>query len=66
VRVVRLATASFRNLDGGELHTDARFVVLSGENGQGKTNLLEAVWTLATLRPLRGHRIKELSAWGAD
>lgn len=31
-----------------------------GENGQGKTNLLEAIWFLGTLRPLRASRAAEL------
>lgn len=36
-----------------------------GPNGQGKTNLLEAVYLLATLRPLRAARLPELVRFGA-
>lgn len=42
----RLAFLNFRNLADRELAVDARQVLLVGENGQGKTNLLEAVYLL--------------------
>ena len=38
-----LRTYQFRNLVDGSVETDARAVVLVGQNGQGKTNFLEAV-----------------------
>jgi DNA replication and repair protein RecF len=37
-----------------------------GPNGQGKTNLLEAVYLLATLRPLRAGRYAELIRFGCQ
>lgn len=40
--------------------------MIHGENGQGKTNLLEAVYYLSTLRPLRGSRSAELVRIGAE
>jgi len=39
-------------------------VVISGPNAQGKTNALEAVHLLATLKPLRGRRVRDLIRWG--
>jgi DNA replication and repair protein RecF len=48
------------------LDTDARFVVFHGQNAQGKTNALEAIWLLATLRPLRGHRLADLIGWSGE
>ncbi len=36
-----------------------------GENGQGKTNLLEAVYVACTLKPLRAARLQELVRFGA-
>lgn len=64
MRVVRLLAEHVRNLEPLDLATDARFVVVHGPNAQGKTNLLEAVWTLATLRPLRGTRARDLVRFG--
>jgi DNA replication and repair protein RecF len=64
MRAVRLATQGFRNLEAFDLDTNAQFVVFHGDNAQGKTNALEAVYWAATLKPLRGKRLKELVAWG--
>ncbi len=64
MRLLHLASRGFRNLADLDLRTDARFVVLHGDNAQGKTNTLEAIYLLATLKPLRPGRINELVAWG--
>jgi DNA replication and repair protein RecF len=66
VRLVRLAAEGFRNLAPLDLDTSAQFVVFHGQNAQGKTNALEAIWLLATLRPLRGHKLADLIGWSQD
>ncbi len=66
MRLERLASLGFRNLEPLEVHAASRFVVISGANAQGKTNLLEAIWFLATLRPLHSHRSSELIQWGQE
>lgn len=55
--VRRLSLTQFRNYSGLTLSFDGRPVVLTGANGAGKTNLLEAVSLLAPGRGLRraGH-----------
>jgi DNA replication and repair protein RecF len=40
--------------------------VLSGDNGQGKTNLLEAIYVAGTLRSFRAQRLAELVAFGTS
>lgn len=52
-RVLRLRLDRFRNYRSVDLASDGRHVVLTGENGAGKTNLLEA---LSFLSPGRGLR----------
>ncbi len=42
-----IGSRHFRNLSGGEVPLEAPEVFLIGENGQGKTNFLEAVYLLA-------------------
>jgi len=42
-----LRTAAFRNLTDAVVHTAAKNVFLVGENGQGKTNFLEALYFCA-------------------
>lgn len=62
--VTRLTLCDFRNFSEAELRPHPRFNVICGDNGQGKTNLLEALFWLATLRPLRATRLRELVRWG--
>jgi DNA replication and repair protein RecF len=42
-----------------------RFNVFSGNNGQGKTNLLEAIFVVASLRSFRTSKLSDLVAFGA-
>lgn len=53
VHVEELKLFSFRNYASLKLSLDHRHVVLTGENGAGKTNLLEAVSFLSPGRGLR-------------
>ena len=55
-----LKLTDFRNYARAELALDARAVVLIGDNGAGKTNLLEAVSLLGPGHGLRGRPYEEL------
>jgi DNA replication and repair protein RecF len=54
VQVRRLWLTDFRSYDQAEVHFDAGLTAVVGANGQGKSNLLEAVGYLATLGSFRG------------
>ncbi len=60
MRLLSVDIPRFRNLADVKLVPGPRSTVLVGENGQGKTNTLEAIWYSATLKPLRGTRLAEL------
>jgi DNA replication and repair protein RecF len=64
VRLEHLSLRGVRNLAPLELAPGPRFNVLSGENGQGKTNLLEAVYAAVTLRSFRTTSLADLIASG--
>lgn len=64
MQVQKVSARGFRNLADISLTPHPRFNVLSGENGQGKTNLLEAIYLIATLRSFRTQRIEELIRFG--
>lgn len=64
MRLQEITIKGFRNYDELGLTPHPRFNVLSGENGQGKTNFLEAIYYLGALRSFRGHSPKELLRWG--
>jgi DNA replication and repair protein RecF len=66
LRVASLQIADFRNLAEVSLRPSPRTTVLVGPNGQGKTNLLEAIFFLTTLKPLRAARLAELVRFGAE
>ena len=57
---------AFRNLTSVDLELGPRFNVLSGDNGQGKTNLLEAVYVVATSRSFRTSRLGDLVESGRE
>lgn len=66
MRLLSLTLRDFRNVARADLEPSARATVLVGPNGQGKTNLLESIFFLTTLKPLRAIRLAELVRFGAD
>ncbi|UFS72187.1 DNA replication/repair protein RecF [Geomonas sp. RF6] len=66
MRLLGLRVSSFRNLKNLELTPGARFNVFYGNNGQGKTNLLESIYLLSTMKSFKLARNAELITFGAD
>ena len=66
MRLKRLRLRDFRNFESVDLSLPAGLCVLWGDNGQGKTNLLEAVYLLATLKSFRGARSSQLIRKGCQ
>ena len=60
-----LALRDFRNLERLDLAFPAAGVVVIGDNGQGKSNLLEAIYYLHLLRSVRGARDVDVVRFGA-
>ncbi|MCY4398646.1 MAG: DNA replication and repair protein RecF [Gemmatimonadetes bacterium] len=56
----------FRNLGIQELHFPPEGVAVIGDNAQGKTNLLEAIYYLESFRSFRGAGDSELTAFDED
>jgi len=63
--VSRLTLSDFRCYSFLRLETDGRPVVLTGANGAGKTNILEALSFLAPGRGLRRAKLSEIARHGA-
>lgn len=61
----RLEIQDFRNLERVSLDLPREGIAVVGNNGHGKTNLLEAITYLQTLRSVRGARDTELTRFGA-
>ncbi len=64
--VSRLVLTDFRNHEDAVLVPGPGFVVLSGENGAGKTNVLEALSLLAPGRGLRRAPLTEMARQGGS
>ena len=55
-----LSTVRFRNLRAAALELHPSVNLLVGDNGQGKTNILEAIYFLATTRSFRTSSVESL------
>lgn len=62
MRVTRLTADGFRNLKAVDFRPADGVNVLCGENAQGKTNLLEALWLFTGGRSFRGAKDAEMVA----
>jgi DNA replication and repair protein RecF len=58
--IASLSIRGFRNLGAVDLELSGGLNVFWGNNGQGKTNLLEAVYVLATSQSFRTSRLRDL------
>jgi len=66
VPVSRLTLTDFRSYSSATIEPGAGFVLLFGENGAGKTNLLEAVSMLTPGRGLRGASLSAMARKGGE
>ena len=64
MQLLRVSYRDFRNLVQVDLSPSLGATIAVGQNGQGKTNLLEGIYFLATLKPLRASRLSELVRFG--
>ncbi len=65
VLLERLTLDHYRNYTRLETRFKEGVVVLQGANAQGKTNLLEAIYLLATTKSSRARSDADLITWGA-
>lgn len=61
-----LLLRQFRNIESLSLQPDPGFNVFWGDNGQGKTNILESIYLLGTLKGFRGNRNEEFVRQGQE
>jgi DNA replication and repair protein RecF len=64
--VQHVSLTDFRNYRELALDLDPGFNIVQGANGQGKTNLLEALYLISTSRLLRGHKDAEAITHGCS
>ena len=54
MRLLSLEVTNYRNIASASLTPGRELTVICGNNGQGKTNLLEAIWLLTGGKSFRG------------
>src|SRR5690606_3998804 len=62
----KVTIRSFRNLSAVDFTPATRLNVVAGDNGQGKTSLIEALYVVATSRTFRTDKLKEVIQEGAE
>lgn len=65
VSLKRISARDFRNFEKLDLELPDAGLAIIGENGQGKTNLLECIYYMQVLRSVRGARDQDLVRFGA-
>ena len=60
MRLLSLEVQNYRNICAARLEPGRELTVICGNNGQGKTNLLEAIWLLTGGKSFRGGKDAEL------
>ena len=66
MKINSIILENFRNYRSLELNFDADRNIIVGENAQGKTNLIEAIYLTAFARSFRAVNSSELVMFGAD
>nr|WP_010094621.1 AAA family ATPase [Ornithinibacillus scapharcae] len=66
MHIEELKLTNYRNYPKLEIGFDDKVNVIIGENAQGKTNLMEAIYLLAFTKSHRTSKEKELIRWDED
>tara|TARA_B100001123_G_scaffold371027_1_gene433900 strand:+ start:6110 stop:7195 length:1086 start_codon:yes stop_codon:yes gene_type:complete len=62
----RLKLTDYRNFDRTTVELPVEGIAISGQNGRGKSNLLEAIFFLAIAKSARGAQDRDVVRWGAQ
>lgn len=62
----RLSLRNFRNYVEADVVFSSSINLIQGENGHGKTNLLEAIYFISTGRSFRANSLSDLISFGAN
>lgn len=62
--LTHLSISNYRNIERANVQFGSHFNLFYGNNGQGKTNFLEAIFFLGTVKSFRHARQAEIISWG--
>lgn len=66
MRIKQLELTNYRNYRHAKLEFNNGLIILTGENAQGKTNLLEAIFLLSLAKSHRTNRDHEMVLWDEE
>lgn len=66
VFIKTLKLENFRNIKHAQVEFSDGINIITGENGQGKTNLLESIWLITGAKSFKGAKDKDLINIGND
>ena len=66
MKVSELRLGDFRNISQAHIEPSDRFNVFEGHNGAGKTNILEAIYVLGSLKSFRASVSHEMVSFGSS
>ena len=56
MRIIDHSSFYFRNIESVVIHPDEEVNIIFGENGQGKTNLIESIWLMTGFYSFRARK----------
>lgn len=60
MKITKLDINGFKNLKNVNITLDPKLNIFSGENAQGKTNIIEAIWLMSGCKSFRGTKEKDM------
>lgn len=66
MHVLKLQIQNFRNIGQMQIIAEPGVNIIYGENAQGKTNLIEAIWTFTGAKSFRGVKDSQMLRIGTD
>lgn len=64
--ITHVCTDGYKNLSGADIYPHEKMNILWGDNAQGKTNFIEAVWLMTGCRSFRGTRDRDFIGFDKD
>lgn len=64
--ITSFSADGFRNLHSVRMEPDAHFNIITGDNAQGKTNLLDAIWLMTGCKNFHGAKERHYMGFDAD
>ncbi len=66
MKLLKLSVSNFRNIENETLEFSPETTLISGNNAEGKTNIIEAIYLFAHARSFRRAKEREMIRFGSD